>query len=101
MDGPYQDKQIANMDEGPLWIDMTPEHTLDFKGVKEVALKCTNKYKVRATLVLDVFADGTKLTPMLIFNTLSALRNGHLSQSIFFNKYRQLTMEKKNMPTSF
>lgn len=67
MDGPYEDWQIANMDEVPLWLDMTPDHTLDFQGVKEVSLKCTNKYKVRATLVLGVFANGDKLTPMLIF----------------------------------
>ncbi|RZJ99490.1 MAG: hypothetical protein EOO43_26260 [Flavobacterium sp.] len=70
-DGPYQDWQICNVDETPIWLDMTPDHTLDFKGSKEVSLKCTTKFKVRATLVLGVFANGAKLTPMLIFKEAS------------------------------
>jgi len=59
------------MDEVPVWLDFTPDHTLDIKGSKEVSLKCTTKYKVRATLVLAVFADGKKLPPMIVFKESS------------------------------
>ena len=59
------------MDEVPVWLDLTPDHTLDIKGLKEVTLKCTTKYKVRATLVLAVFADGKKLPPMIVFKESS------------------------------
>ena len=55
------------MDEVPLFFDLTPDHTLENKGAKEVAIRVTAKYKVRVTLVLCCLADGTKLPPMLIF----------------------------------
>ena len=100
MDGPYQDHQIANMDEVPLWIDMTPDHTLDFQGVKEVSLKCTNKYKMRATLVLGVFASGEKLTPMLIFKEASRelpkkLKDAYDDQRIIIRANKKGWMNEK------
>jgi len=64
------------MDEAPLLFDFTPGTTLDFRGVSEGGVRVTSKYKGRATLVLGCFADGSKLTLMLIFNTLSATKNG-------------------------
>ena len=55
------------MDEVPLFFDLTPDHTLESKGTKEVSIRVTAKYKVRVTLVLCCLADGSKLPPMLIF----------------------------------
>jgi hypothetical protein len=66
-DGPFGPDQIANLDEVPLFLDLTPDHTLENKGAKEVSIRVTAKYKVRATLVLCCLADGSKLPPMLIF----------------------------------
>jgi len=51
---------------------------LDFKGSKEVTIRTTNKYKVRATLVLCCFADGKKVPPMLIFKE----SNGQLPKKL-------------------
>lgn len=55
------------MDEVPLLFDLTPDTTLEIKGSKEVAIRVTSKYKMRATLVLCCFADGTKMPPFIIF----------------------------------
>jgi hypothetical protein len=75
--------QIANMDEIPLCIDLTPDHTINFKGSKEVIVKYTSKHKARATLVLCYFADGKKLPLMVIFKEQS----GNLPQKDQQDKY--------------
>ena len=77
-DGPFNPTQIANLDEVPLFLDLTPDHTLEQKGAKEVTIRVTAKYKVRATLVLCCLADGTRLPPMLIFKESS----GNLPQKL-------------------
>ncbi len=66
-DGPYAPSQIGNLDEIPLWFDFTSDKTLELKGIKEIPVRVTAKYKVRATLVLCCLANGDKLPPMLIF----------------------------------
>ena len=66
-DGPYRDSEIANMDEVPLLFDFTPDSTLEYRGSSEVGIRVTNKYKVRATLVLCCLANGFRFPPMLIF----------------------------------
>lgn len=48
-------------------FDFTPNQTLEIKGSKEVIIRATAKYKVRASLVLCCMADGKKFPPMLIF----------------------------------
>lgn len=66
------------MDEVPLLFDLTPDTTLDFRGNPEINVRVTSKYKVRATLVLACFADGSRLAPMLIFKE----GNGQLPKKI-------------------
>ena len=51
----------------PLNFDFTPHHTFDNKGAKEVIIRATTKYKVRASLVLCCLADRYRFPPMLIF----------------------------------
>lgn len=64
---------IANFDETPLWFDMPANRTIDFRGVKTVASKTTGKEKLRYTVVLAAFADGSKLPPMIIFKGLKRI----------------------------
>lgn len=59
--------QIANMDEVPLTFDVPSNRTVDSKGTKSVTIKTTGHEKTHYTVVLTCCADGSKLTPMLIF----------------------------------
>jgi len=66
-DGPYKMDQIANRDEAHWLFDFTPSTALEIKGSKEVVVRSTSKYKVRATLVLCCLANGYKFPPLLIW----------------------------------
>ena len=61
---------MANMDETPMWFDMPSSRSIDFRGVRTVLSKTTGKEKMRYTVVLAAFADGSKLPPMIIFRVL-------------------------------
>jgi hypothetical protein len=61
---------IGNMDETPMSFDLQSNRTIDFRGVKAVLSKTTGKKKLRYTVVLSALADGTKLSPMIIFKEL-------------------------------
>jgi hypothetical protein len=59
--------QIGNMDETPVYFDMTTNLTVNQKGAKTVQIKTTGNEKNRFTCVLSVLANGEKLLPMVIF----------------------------------
>ncbi|CAB1099205.1 unnamed protein product [Ectocarpus sp. CCAP 1310/34] len=59
--------QIANMDETPTWMENPGNNTVNRTGDKEVGVKTGGKEKMRITSVLTVFADGSKLPPLVIF----------------------------------
>jgi hypothetical protein len=58
--------QMANADETAIYLDMSPNYTLEKKGVKEVLLKTTGCEKLHLTVMLAATADGRKLPPFLI-----------------------------------
>ena len=65
----YEMQQIGNMDETLLNFDMLPSRTVNPAGEKTVLIKTTgtgNKINY-FTVVLACLADGTKLTPMIIY----------------------------------
>ena len=78
---------------------MPLNRTIDFRGVKTVASKTTGKEKLRYTVVLAVFADGSKLPPMIIFKGLKRIpkvqfpagvvvhvsKGGSMKQHFFFS----------------
>ena len=59
--------QIVNMDETPIFLNMTRTKTIDKIGSKTVNIKTHGQEKVRVTAILWIVADRTKLPPMLIF----------------------------------
>ena len=59
--------QIANMDETPIFLNMTRTKTIAKIGSKTVNIKTHGQEKVRVTAILWNVADGAKLPPMLIF----------------------------------
>ena len=62
----YDLKDIGNMDETPVWIEMPGKSTLELKGKKEVRMMSTGHEKERITVVLSALADGTKLAPFVL-----------------------------------
>ena len=67
----YNPCDIIAMDETPVWSDMVSETTVDTTGKKTVTLKTTGHEKSRVSVCLAAKADGTKLKPMIVFNSLS------------------------------
>lgn len=63
-------RDIANMDETPVYFDMPRSRTFDTRGVKTVKCKTTGHEKMRFTVVLTITADGRKLPPMIIWKGL-------------------------------
>ncbi|CAG8751711.1 644_t:CDS:1, partial [Acaulospora morrowiae] len=58
---------IANMDETPVWFDMSGNLTVEEIGKKTVHVRTTGNDKNRFTVVLTCFADGQKHPPTVIF----------------------------------
>src|SRR5215510_1885189 len=59
--------EIGNMDELPLMFDVPSNKTEYVKGAKTIMIKTSGNEKTHYTVVLACCADGTKLTPLLIF----------------------------------
>ena len=58
-DNDFSFSQVANMDETPLFMNMTSTKTIAKKGSKEVNVKSHGKERVYVTAVLWIVADGT------------------------------------------
>ena len=61
----YQNSEILNMDETPVWFEMPGKSTLDIKEASEVTVVSTGHEKDRLTVTLGAYADGTKLSPLV------------------------------------
>ena len=62
-----ENRLIANMDETPLWADISGNSTLNAVGDRDVPMRTTGHGKERFTVSLCALADGTKLPPQIIF----------------------------------
>ena len=60
---------FANMDEVPVYFDMTRGTTYHFKGEKNIRVVKTLGFKVRCSVVLSMLHDGRKLRPLVIFKS--------------------------------
>jgi len=58
---------IGNMDETPMTFDLPSNTTVDEMGTKTVSIRTTGHEKTNFTVVLTCMADGTKLSPIVIF----------------------------------
>lgn len=70
----YPDNMIVNMDETPMYFDMTTNKTVNLKGAKTVSVRSTGADKRRLTVVLAATGDGKMLPPMIIFKGKRALK---------------------------
>jgi hypothetical protein len=58
---------IGNMDETPMTFDLPSNTTVDEMGAKTISIRTTGHEKTNFTVVLTCMADGTKLSPLVIF----------------------------------
>lgn len=65
--GSFELSQIGNMDMVPLTFDLPSNKTVETRGAKNVTIKTSGHKNMHYTLVLLCCADGTKLSPFLIF----------------------------------
>ena len=61
----YADCHIANMDETPVWLEMPGKSTLNYIGNSEISVSYIGQEKKKITVILDAYADGTKMTPLV------------------------------------
>ena len=66
---------IGNMDETPMYFDMSGSTTVEKKGAKTVSIRTTGAEKRHLTVVLAATADGQMLPPMVIFKGKRMLKN--------------------------
>ena len=65
--GGYDEGNILNMDETPLYLNMVPNKVIAKKGDKNVVERTQNQERIRITCLLTICADGDKLPPYIIF----------------------------------
>lgn len=75
---------FINMDQTPIFYDMSRKFTYNEKNKKQITVKKTIGDKMRATVCLTVASDGTKFPPYLIFKSdaKKPLRNDFEDHSI-------------------
>ena len=59
-------RNIANMDETPIWVDMPSETSVDRTGIKNVPIQSAGHEKQQITVCLAVRADGSKMKPFVV-----------------------------------
>jgi hypothetical protein len=55
------------MNETPLTFDVPSNETVDIQDATSITIKTSNHEKTRCIVVLECYADGIKLSPLLIF----------------------------------
>jgi hypothetical protein len=58
---------IGNMDQTPVFFNMTENRTVSFKGIKTVSIKTQNQDKSRCSVFLTITAYVDKLPQLFIF----------------------------------
>jgi len=71
----YPLDMIVNIDETPMWFDMTTGKIVHSKGAKTVSVRSIGAEKRRLTVVLAATADGHMIPPMVIFKGKRKLKN--------------------------
>ena len=59
--------QFGSMVDSPVSFNMPANYTVDVKGAKSIFVKITGHEKCHFTVVLSYMADGTRLSPKVIF----------------------------------
>ena len=87
------------MDETPVYFDMVGNLTIENCGAKTVQIRTTGNEKNQFTCVLTVLADGTKLSPIVIFKGKQMPKN--LPSGIIVLMHPKGWMDESGMKTWF
>ena len=66
-EGGYEEYNVINMDETPLYLNMAPNKNVVRKGTRNVVISTNNQEKIRITYILTFCVDRDKLAPYIIF----------------------------------
>ena len=58
--------RIWNVDETPIWFDMTYNTTISKIGEKSVKVRTFGGERLRVSLILSILSDSEKLPPLII-----------------------------------
>ena len=89
-EGGYDEGNIINMDETPLYLNMIPNKVISQKGEKNVVVRTQNQEKIRVTCLLSICADGDKLPPYIIFKGKNSNNKAFnkLKNNLYIKKYK-------------
>ena len=59
--------RVGNMDQTPIYFEPANPTVVNNIGASTVAVRSNGQGKIRATVALTIFANGTKAPPMIIF----------------------------------
>ena len=71
--------RIGNVDETPIWFDMTYNTTIAKIGEKSIKVRTFGGERLRVSLILCILANGDKLPPLVIFK---GSKNGRKENSL-------------------
>lgn len=78
----YRDMDIGNMDETPVYLEMPGKSIYDCKGASEVVVTSTGPEKLKLTVTLGAYADGTKLAPLVHLPGVRLLPKGDIPSGV-------------------
>lgn len=78
----YSDMHIGNMDETPVYLEMPGKSTYASIGDNEVSVASTGREKMKLTVTLGAYADGTKLSPLVHLPGVRPLKKEEIPSGI-------------------
>ena len=87
---------IGNVDETPIWFDMTYNTTIAKLGEKNIKVCTFGGERLRVSLILCILANGEKLPPLVIFKGSKNVRketrlndNIHVKKNEIYIRYQE------------
>ena len=90
----YPMSRIFNMDETSMHFELPSSLSLEFTGSRTVSVKTCGAEKRSFTVVLAVAADGTKLSPKVVFKGVRAPRDLVVPNSLRVSFHKKGWMDK-------
>ena len=93
----YPMSRIFNMDETPMRFELPSSRSLEFTGSRTVPVKTCGAEKPSFTVVLAVAADGTKLSPKVVFKGVRTPRDLVVPNSLRVSFHKKGWMDESGV----
>ena len=93
----YPISRIFNMDETPMLFELPSSRSLEFTGSRTVPVKTCRAEKRSFTDVLAVAADGTKLSPKVVFKGVRTPRDLVVPNSLHVSFHKKGWMDESGV----